>query len=126
MDLDEFRTMVTTCRVAANLFTGNEELNRLTESQMVALLLFAKWPEKHEGPNDTDDSSGLGGLVTVVQQSHKDIGAEQGEETAEHSHRRHALEDRALLLGVTDLELLKLDAIIAEIQGREKKVCICA
>ena len=39
MDLDEFRTMVTTCRVAANLFTGNEELNRLTESQMVALLL---------------------------------------------------------------------------------------
>jgi len=120
--------MVKTCRLAANLFTGNEELGRLTENQMVALLLFADWPEMHTGPMDTDDSNGLGGLVTVVQQStvSHNLGAEEGEETPEHSHRRHALEDRALLLGVTDLELLKLDAIIAEIQGREKKVCICA
>ena len=117
--------MVKTCRLAANLFTGNEELSRLTQNQMVALLLFAGWPENPKGPMDTDDSNGLGGLVTVVQQSHN-LGAEEGEETPEHSHRRHALEDRALLLGVTDLELLKLDAIIAEIQGREKKVCICA
>ena len=64
--------------------------------------------------------------MTVVQQSHKDIGAEQGEETAEHSHRRHALEDRALLLGVIEPLLVQLDAVIAEIQERESQVYIHA
>jgi len=121
VDLDEFRTMIKTCRVASNLFTGNEDLSHLTENQMVALLLFADWPKAHTGPMDTDDSGGLGGLVNVVtvEQSHKDLNAE--EETPEHAHRRHALGDRALLLQVTDRELKKLDAIIAEIQELEEK-----
>ena len=41
--------MIKTSRAAANLFTGNEEPGRLSEKQMVALLLFS-WPEKHTGP----------------------------------------------------------------------------
>jgi len=92
---------------------------------MLTLLLFAGWPNAHKGPLDTDDSDGFAGLVNVVQQSHN-LNAEEVEETPEHSHRRHALEDRALLLGVTDPELLELDAIIAEIQELEEHVCICA
>ena len=30
VDLDEFRNAIRTCRAATNLFTGSEELNRLT------------------------------------------------------------------------------------------------
>ena len=59
--------MIRTCRMAANLFTGSEELTQLTRKQLDALLLFAAWPEKHEGPSDVGESEGLGGLVNVAQ-----------------------------------------------------------
>ena len=50
VDLEEFCAMIKTSRAAANLFTGNEELDRLTEKQMSSLLLFDGWPQRHEGP----------------------------------------------------------------------------
>ena len=50
VDLDEFQQAIHTCRSATNLFTGSEELSRLTEKQMVALLLYDDWPQRHEGP----------------------------------------------------------------------------
>ena len=52
VDLDEFRIMVRTSRLAANLFTGAEDLERLTVKQMEALLMYDDWPTKHEGPGD--------------------------------------------------------------------------
>ena len=67
VSLDEFRNMIRTCRTAADLFTGNEELHQLTSKQLKALLLFSNWPKKHEGPADIGESEGLGGLVNVAQ-----------------------------------------------------------
>ena len=56
VDLEEFCAMIKTSRAAANLFTGNEELDRLTEKQMSSLLLFDGWPQRHEGPGTHLDS----------------------------------------------------------------------
>ena len=53
VNLDEFRIMVRTSRLAATLFTGAEDLGRLNVKQMEALLLYDDWPTKHMGPGDT-------------------------------------------------------------------------
>ena len=53
VDLDEFRIMVRTSRRAANLFTGSEDLGRLSVEQMEGLLMYDDWPTKHEGQSDT-------------------------------------------------------------------------
>jgi hypothetical protein len=53
VDLDEFRIMVRTSRRAANLFTGSEDLGRLSVEQMEGLLMYDDWPTKYEGLSDT-------------------------------------------------------------------------
>jgi hypothetical protein len=53
VNLDEFRIMVRTSRLAATLFTGSEDLGHLNVKQMEALLLYDDWPTKHVGPGDT-------------------------------------------------------------------------
>lgn len=52
VDLEEFRTMIRTSFKAANLFTGSEDLDRLSVPQMDALLQYNDWPAKHQGPGD--------------------------------------------------------------------------
>ena len=93
VDLDEFRCAIRTSRAATNLFTGSEELSRLTEPQMVALLLYDDWPSKHEGPSDVGENEGLGGLMEHVKKDTKAVEAEddEGGESEEHADRRHAL-----------------------------------
>ena len=120
VDLDEFRNAIRTCRAATNLFTGSEELSRLTEKQMVALLLYDDWPQRHEGPSDVGESEGLGGLMEHVQKDHKVVEEEEeGEESEEHADRRHALSPNGPR---SEFPLLvELDALSAEIQELEKK-----
>jgi len=93
VDLDEFRSAIRTCRAATNLFTGSEELARLTEPQMTALLLYDDWPSKHEGPGDVGESEGLGGLMQQFKKDTKVVKAEDDKEgeSEEHADRRHAL-----------------------------------
>jgi hypothetical protein len=152
VDLDEFRVMIKTSRSAANLFTGNEKLQFLTEKQMAMLLLFDSWPNRHEGPGsprprppslsnliqyaslppkntahlntynhtlgDLEESEGLGGLISQVHAGNTDLKqkGDDGEESEDHCNRRHALEDRALGLGVDDPALLEVDALISQLK----------
>ena len=122
VDLDEFREAIRTCRAATKIFTGSEELNRLTEKQMDALLLYDDWPQKHEGPSDVGESEGLGGLMEHVKKDHKvieeDGDASDTEESEEHADRRHALSPG----GPRDEFplLVELDVLAAEIQELEK------
>jgi hypothetical protein len=113
VDLEEFRIMVRTSRLAANLFTGSEDLECLTVKQMEALLLFDDWPTKHEGPGDVGENEGLGGLVSLVRNARKDQveTAETGQvgESPEHADRRYALEDR------DDPRVAEIDALVAEL-----------
>ena len=51
VDLEEFRVMIKTSRQAANLFTGSEDLQHLSERQMEGLLLYDDWPARHAGPD---------------------------------------------------------------------------
>jgi hypothetical protein len=44
--------MVRTSSHKAKLFTGSEDLERLSVKQMDALLLYNDWPAKHQGPGD--------------------------------------------------------------------------
>ena len=50
---------------ATSLFTGSEELDRLSNKQLNALLLYDDWPGKHMGPGDVEEGEGLGGLFKV-------------------------------------------------------------
>ena len=120
VDLGEFRQAIRTSRAATNLFTGSEELSRLTEKQMVALLLYDDWPQRHEGPSDVGESEGLGGLMEHVKKDHKVVEEEEeGEESEEHADRRHALSPNGPR---SEFPLLvELDALAAEIQELEKK-----
>jgi len=110
VDLEEFRIMVRTSRLAANLFTGSEDLECLTVKQMEALLLFDDWPTKHEGPGDVGENEGLGGLVSLVKKEQVET-AETGQvgESPEHADRRYALEDR------DDPRVAEIDALVAEL-----------
>lgn len=118
VDLGEFRHAIRTCRAATNLFTGSEELSRLTERQMVALLLYDDWPQQHQGPGDVDESEGLGGLLTHFQKDHAVV-EEEGEESQNHADRRHALSPDGPRSEFP--ELVELDALAAEIQELENK-----
>jgi hypothetical protein len=120
VDLDEFRNAIRTCRAETNLFTGSEELSRLTEKQMAALLLYDDWPQRHEGPSDVGGSEGLGGLMEHVKKDYKVVEEEEeGEESEEHADRRHALSPNGPR---SEFPLLvELDALAAEIQELEKK-----
>jgi hypothetical protein len=77
---------------------NHQDLHRLTEKQMAAILLFTAWPEKHEGPGDVGENEGLGGLVNQVQTFHatSEKNDVDGIEDQAHADRRHALEDRSL------------------------------
>lgn len=105
---------------ATSLFTGSEELERLSNAQMNSLLLYNDWPEKHEGPGDLDEGEGLTGLFKHVA---KDVvkteeAANDGEETEEHADRRHALS-----LGGPREEypgLVELDELVTELHEMEK------
>ena len=90
VDLEEFRSMIRTSREATGLFTGSEELPRLSNAQMNALLLYDDWPEKHEGPGDLDEGEGLGGLFKHISKEHvrcEEAAKDEGE-TEEHAERR--------------------------------------
>ena len=50
VDFGEFQNMIKVSRKAAIFLTGNEKLERLTDEQMTAFLLFEGWPNKHVGP----------------------------------------------------------------------------
>lgn len=106
---------------ATGLFTGSEELSRLTAAQMSALLLYDDWPQKHEGPGDVGESEGLGGLVAQMKKDNKVEEEEEqdGQETEEHADRRHALQ----LDGPRHEYplLVELDALVADIKEREEK-----
>ena len=107
------------CLQATSLFTGSEELARLSNAQMNALLLYDDWPEKHEGPSDLDEMDGLGGLFDHVAKEHvKKQEVEQGEETEEHAERRHAVAPGGPRHDYP--ELLELDALVAELQDLDK------
>jgi len=108
------------CLQATSLFTGSEELARLSNAQMNALLLYDDWPEKHEGPGDLDEMDGLGGLFEHVAKDHVEKQeVEQGEETEEHAERRHAVAPGGPRHDYP--ELLELDALVAELQDLDKK-----
>jgi hypothetical protein len=68
VDFSEFQNMIKISRKAANFFTGNEKLERLTDEQMTAFLLFEGWPKAHVGPG------------VYERQSHKHGGHEQESE----------------------------------------------
>jgi len=69
VNFSEFQDMIKISRKAANFFTGNEKLERLTDEQMTAFLLFEGWPKAHVGPG------------MYERQSHKHGGHEQESES---------------------------------------------
>ena len=104
---------------AVNLFTGSEDLARLTSAQMEALLLYDDWPLKHEGPGDLDESEGLGGLLKHVEKEYERNDDKGGEESEDHADRRHALAP-----GGPRHEfpaLVELDMLASELQDLESK-----
>ena len=104
---------------ATSLFTGSEELARLSNAQMNALLLYDDWPEKHEGPGDLDEMDGLGGLFNHVAKDHVEKELEEAEETEEHADRRYAVSPGGPRHEYP--ELLELDALVAELQELYKR-----
>ena len=113
VDLEEFRMMVRTSRLAAHLFTGSEDLECLTVKQMEALLLFDDWPTKHQGPGDVGENEGLGGLVSVVRKDVETSKSGEIGESQELSDRRYALQDR------DDPRVAEIDALVAELNEHE-------
>ena len=60
--MDEFKVMLQTARTAANVFTGTDKSELLTDKQLDALLLY-EWPRQQVGVTDVDSSGGLGGFI---------------------------------------------------------------
>jgi hypothetical protein len=48
-DFEEFCTMLRDARESANLFTGAEDAEALSDKQLTTLLTFDKWPTKKNG-----------------------------------------------------------------------------
>ena len=115
IDLDEFKTMVRASFDATNLFVGSEELDKLSERQIEALLLY-DWPEKYAGLGDVDDFQGLGGLVEQLKRETEQEDEQDDEERLREieERRRHIEEgDRS------DPHLIELDALAEELQNME-------
>jgi len=88
IDFQEFKTMVRASVDATNLFMGSESLEKLSERQIEALLLY-EWPEKYAGLGDVDEFQGLGGLL---EQMKKEMKKDDDQESNE--QRRHDIEER--------------------------------
>ena len=96
IDFDEFLAMIWETRRLANLFTGSEKPESLSDYQIETLLLY-KWPEAHEAAN-MEDREGLGGLAQIAEKAHD---AKEAESSASLSEEmRHAIEDRRTNVGV--------------------------
>jgi len=69
---EEFEKMMSAVRKEANLFTGTEnDPNTLNLEQLQALMLFDRWPSRHEGPQDVGESEGLGGANATLLEREK-------------------------------------------------------
>ena len=116
IDFDEFKTMVRASVDATNLFVGSEELNKLSERQIEALLLY-DWPEKYEGLGDVDDFQGLGGLVEQLKKE-----SQQQEEPESDEGRLREIEERRTHIEEgdrSDKHLIALDNLAEELQDME-------
>ena len=120
VDLEDFKSMIRTSREATSLFTGSEELPRLSNAQMNALLLYDDWPQKHEGPGDLDEGEGLGGLFKHISKEHVrcEAAAKDEWETEEHAERRHALAPGGPRDEYPNLQ--RLDELAAELNRMEE------
>ena len=117
IDFEEFKTMLRASVDATNLFMGSESLEKLSERQIEALLMY-EWPEKHAGLGDVDEFQGLGGLL---EQMKKELKKKPDQEVDEQKRndiderRRHIEEgDRR------DPRLVALDELADELIDMER------
>ena len=87
---DEFLSMIRATRRLANLFTGSEKPETLTDLQMETLLLY-KWPEAHEAAH-IEDGEGLDGLAQIVEIHDEEKAQSKADGLSE--EMRDAIEDR--------------------------------
>lgn len=117
IDFGEFQTMLRASVDATNLFMGSESLEKLSERQIEALLLY-EWPEKHAGLGDVDEFQGLGGLLEQMKKEMKKNSDQEADEQKRNNideRRRHIEEgDRQ------DPHLCALDELAEELIDMER------
>jgi hypothetical protein len=115
MDFDQFCTLIKDVRAKTNLFTGCEDVNALTEKQMDTLLLYHRWPTKHEGPADLGEAEGIRQLID---QNKKETGQDEDDVEAERAQRRANLAEGG---DRSDPELESIDEMWQEFMKREQE-----
>ena len=65
VDFEEFCLMLRTAKEATSVFTGTEVVENVSARQLEALLLY-EFPDRPEGPGDTDETGGLGGFIDQI------------------------------------------------------------
>jgi len=82
VDRIEFRTMLKKSQEIADLFTGSETLDRLTDRQMETLLLYEDWPKPHEGAQDAGKNGNLDDSPGIQNAHDPGLGLKEAEKTA--------------------------------------------
>jgi len=95
LDRNEFTDMLKTAQDSANLFTGSEQLDRLTHRQLDTLLLYDDW-------EDSGDHSQDSGMVDNAPQEHGLEFRSNDPEIPVIIPKWHAVTDKATLNEATD------------------------
>ena len=117
-DFGEFCTLLKESRARANLFTGSEDVNVLSDKQMDTLLLFHGWPTEHEGPGDVGESEGMGGMGQMIDQNAAATANEDDDDEEERAHRQANIADGG---DRSDPELERIDELKKELLKREEE-----
>lgn len=120
VDRDEFKIMLQTARAAANVFTGNEKAELVTDRQLNALLLY-EWPSKEASVSDIDSEGGLGGFIA---QMHKEQSILMADTKVQEEKTQQDREDRRSQIEAgnrSDPLLVTLDEIAQELRELQKQ-----
>ena len=105
--------MLRTARGAANVFTGTDKPEHLTDKQLDALLLY-EWPQQQVGVTDVDSAGGLGGFIEQLKKEQSIMIVDNlQEEKAQHDR-----EDRRSKIDAgdrSDPQLVELDELEHEL-----------
>ena len=111
--MDEFKVMLQTARAAANVFTGTDKSELLSDQQLDALLLY-EWPQQEEGVTDVDSAGGLGGFIEQLKKEQSIMIVSNLQEEKE----KHDREDRRSKIEAgdrSDPHLVALDELEQEL-----------
>jgi hypothetical protein len=116
-DFKEFCVMIRKARAKANLFTGAEDVEALSDTQLTALLAFDNWPSASSGPGDIGENEGIGGLLAIANKADGRGEDDSVEERVKREQNIQADGDRS------DPELVQIDLFKEEMEKRDAADC---